>query len=201
MSGEADLRTSSTLLGRLRDPADAAAWPEFVDRYGPRIYGWCQKWRLQEADAQDVTQEVLIKLVQLLRTFPYDRKRSFRGWLYTVTHNLLCDMAKDRKRAGRGTGGGGADAALADIEAREDLVRHLEEEFDRELLQLAMQRVQLRVKPDTWRAFYLFAVEGLSSDGVARQLGLKVGTVIVYHGRVKQMLRQEIDKLEECDPA
>ncbi len=196
MAGNADLRTSSTLLGRLRNSADSAAWAEFVDRYGPKIYGWCLKWRLQEADAQDVTQEVLIRLVQVLQSYRYNREKSFRGWLYRVTHNLLCDMAKERKRAGRGVGGGGMDAALADIEAREDLVRHLEEEFDQELYQLAMQRVQLRVKPSTWRAFSLLAIECLDPKEVAQKLKMKYGTVIVNHGRVKRLLQEEIAKLE-----
>jgi RNA polymerase sigma-70 factor (ECF subfamily) len=80
--------TSPTLLGRLRqDPADTAAWSTFVLRYGPRIHAWCQQWRLQEADAQDVTQNVLVKLLARMRTFNYDRAGSFRGWLKTVTYH------------------------------------------------------------------------------------------------------------------
>ena len=60
MGRAADSGTRITLLGRLRrDPTNQAAWAEFVDHYGARIYGWCRKWNLQEADAQDVTQNVL----------------------------------------------------------------------------------------------------------------------------------------------
>src|SRR5262249_47193788 len=71
--------TSPTLLGRLqRDAADQEAWRQFVRRYGPRIYHWCRRWDLQEADAQDVTQNVLLKLVAKLRAFRYDPARSFR---------------------------------------------------------------------------------------------------------------------------
>ncbi len=52
--------TSFSLLLRLgRAPSDQAAWEEFVDRYGAKIYAWCRAWRLQDADAQDVTQAVL----------------------------------------------------------------------------------------------------------------------------------------------
>ena len=67
---------------RLRqDPTDQAAWSEFVDHYGPKIMGWCQKWKLQEADAQDVTQNVLLRLAEKLKDFSYDATKSFRAWL------------------------------------------------------------------------------------------------------------------------
>ena len=72
--------TSGTLLMRLRELDDRAAWNEFVERYAPRIYGWCRHHRLQESDAADVTQEVLGKLVKVIRSFEYDPRRgSFRG--------------------------------------------------------------------------------------------------------------------------
>src|SRR5437763_1850266 len=78
--------TSPTLLGRLRrDPTDQTAWSKFVDRYAPRIYAWCRQWRLQEADAKDVSQTVLLKLAEKMRVFHYDPDRSFRGWLRTLT--------------------------------------------------------------------------------------------------------------------
>src|SRR5690242_1472726 len=79
-------RTSLTLLGRLRkESVDQDAWREFVRRYGPLIYSWCRKWKLQEADAQDVTQAVLVKLAQKMRTFEHDVNGRFRGYLKTLT--------------------------------------------------------------------------------------------------------------------
>jgi RNA polymerase sigma-70 factor (ECF subfamily) len=75
MSSESGLRTSPSLLGRLRAaPADEAAWAEFVERYGRVIYDWCRRQRLQEADAEDVTQGVLTKLAVRMRTFRYARR-------------------------------------------------------------------------------------------------------------------------------
>src|SRR5262245_38241448 len=80
MQSNGDSRTRSTLLLRLRDLSDRAAWEEFLDSYAPKIYGWCRRFHLQEADAADVTQEVLGKLVSALRRFDYDPARgSFRG--------------------------------------------------------------------------------------------------------------------------
>jgi RNA polymerase sigma-70 factor (ECF subfamily) len=68
-------------------PTDQAAWSEFNERYGRKIYGWCRHWHLQQADAEEVTQEVLLKLIQKLRTFRFDPARSFRAWPKTVAHH------------------------------------------------------------------------------------------------------------------
>src|SRR5690349_13898870 len=95
--------TSPTLLGRLRQaPADQDAWDTFVARYGPRIYGWCLQWRLQEADARDVTQSVLLRLVKRIRQFEYDPARSFRGWLRTLAHHAWTDLLAAGRDAGAG---------------------------------------------------------------------------------------------------
>ena len=70
MPGDSYLRTSVSLLHQLRqNTLDQAAWREFVSRYGGPIYNWCRRWKLQEADAQDVTQTVLLRLAERLRTF------------------------------------------------------------------------------------------------------------------------------------
>ena len=59
-----DSRTSLTLLEALRQaPKDAGAWERFVWRYRPMIYGWCREWGLQGADAEDVAQDVLARLI------------------------------------------------------------------------------------------------------------------------------------------
>src|SRR5262245_40923759 len=90
--------TSPTLLGRLRQtPADPAAWNAFVLRYGPRIYRWCRSWHLQEPDAQDVTQNVLVQLVTTMQTFTYRETGSFRGWLKTVTYHAWTKYLKSQQ--------------------------------------------------------------------------------------------------------
>src|SRR5437870_2744564 len=97
--------TRVTLLTLLRqDPSDQAGWDEFVERYGRHIYRWCRQWKLQDADAEDVTQDILVKLIQKLRAFTYDPSRSFRGWLKTVAHHTWRDFEDGRRRARRVTG-------------------------------------------------------------------------------------------------
>src|SRR5215831_4368352 len=171
MGGPYDSGTRITLLGRLRrDPTNQAAWGEFVEHYGRKIYGWCRKWNLQEADAQDVTQNVLLKLAQKLREFTYDPSRCFRAWLKTLTRHALSDFLESRQRPGLGSGDSRVGDMLRSVEAREDLVSHLEAEFDREILDEAMLRVRLRVAPQTWRAFVLTGLDGLSGAEAAERI-------------------------------
>jgi RNA polymerase sigma-70 factor (ECF subfamily) len=196
VAADSDTPTSVTLLGRLRDLADKQAWPEFVARYGPRIYDWCRAWQLQEADADDVTQDVLCKLAQMMPKFRYEKDGSFRGYLHQVTFHALCDFWERRQRAGQGSADGQIEAALAKIEAREELAKRLEDQFDLELLELAEKRVRPLVRPTTWEAYRLRAQEGKSPAEVAAQLGIPVGTATVHFGRVVERLREEIARLE-----
>jgi RNA polymerase sigma factor (sigma-70 family) len=197
MASMADSGTRITLLGRLRrDPTNQTAWGEFVDQYGPKLMGWCQKWRLQEADAQDVTQNVLLKLAEKLRDFTYDPSRSFRAWLKTVAHNACSDFLESRQKPGLGSGDSQIGHVLLNAEAREDLLNHLEQEFDREILEEAMMRVRLRVAPQTWQAFWLTACEGVSGADAATRIPMQVAQVYVAKRRVQKMLQEEVARLE-----
>ncbi len=192
-----DSKTRVTLLGRLRrDPTNQATWAEFVEHYGTRIYTWCRRWNLQEADAQDVTQNVLLKLADKMRSFDYDPSRSFRAWLKTLTHHAWSDYLESRQRAGLGSGDSRVADMLHSVEARADLVQQLEAEFDRELLEEAMARVRLRVAPQTWEAFRLTALEGLSGAEAAQRIPMQVAQVFVAKRRVQKMLSTEVAKLE-----
>ena len=200
MASADDSGTRVSLLGRLRrDPGDAAAWREFVEHYGGKIYGWCRKWNLQDADAQDVTQNVLLRLSQKMSKFQYDPDRSFRAWLKTLTHHAWHDFLEGRRRPGLGSGDSHVAHLLHSVEARDDLVRHLEEEYDRELLREATARVRLRVAPQTWQAFALTALEGLSGAEAAGRIPMQVAQVFVAKRRVQKMLREEVARLEGPD--
>ncbi len=196
-AGVQDSGTRVTLLGRLRrDPSNQAAWTEFVDHYGPKIMRWCQKWNLQEADAQDVTQNVLLKLADKMRDFSYDPTRRFRAWLKTVAQHACSDFLESRQRPGLGSGDSRVNSILHSAEARADLLSHLEEQFDREILEEAMHRVRLRVAPQTWQAFWLTAWENLSGAEAAQRIPMQVAQVYVAKRRVQKMLQEEVEKLE-----
>jgi RNA polymerase sigma-70 factor (ECF subfamily) len=191
-------QTSPTLLGRLRqEPTDQAAWGEFVRRYGPVVYCWCRRWRLQEADAEEVTQAVLVRLTDKMRTFAYDPARSFRAYLKTLARYAWCDFLEAGRQPGAGSGGSGMLKLLETVEAGADLAQRLNEQFDQELLATAQAKVSQRVEPHTWEAFRLTALEGLAGAEAAARLGMKVATVYKAKSKVQKMLREEIARLEK----
>jgi RNA polymerase sigma-70 factor (ECF subfamily) len=188
--------TNPTLLARLRrDPSNDAAWDEFVDHYGRHIYRWCRRWGLQDADAEDVAQDILLKLARKLRDFAYDPKGSFRSWLKTVAHHAWRDFVDSKPRA-RAIADDHIWELLQSVEAREDLILKLEEAFDYELLEAAKVQVRLRVAPQTWEAFRLVAIEGIPVTEVAAKVPMQVAMVYVAKSKVQKMLREEIQKLE-----
>lgn len=200
MTAGDDWGTRVSLLGRLRQsPGNEDAWRAFVEQYGPLIYGWCRKWSLQEADAHDVTQNVLLRLARKLPDFVYDPSRSFRAWLKTLTQHAWSDFLEAQRRPDRGSGDSQVLGLLQTAEARDDLVRHLNEQFDRELLAEASDRVRLRVAPQTWEAFRLTALEGLSGAAAAAQIPMEVTQVYVARRRVQKMLQEEVGRLEQLE--
>jgi RNA polymerase sigma-70 factor (ECF subfamily) len=201
MERDGTSRTGSVLLVLLKDPSDPLAWNTFVERYGPKIYAWCCKWRLQEADAQDVTQNVLTRLVQKLGTFAYDpNKGTFRGWLKTVTYHAWRDYVDSAERASPSKRDTEFVRRLESLEARDDLVKSLGEAFDLELLAEAQARVQLRVTPRDWQIFQELAVDGRPGPAVAKELHMTVTAVLMAKSRVQKKLREEVRRLENASP-
>jgi RNA polymerase sigma-70 factor (ECF subfamily) len=193
MSNITESKTSLTLLDLLRqNPEDAGAWDRFVRRYRPKIYGWCRERGLQEADAEDVAQDVIVILARKMASFRYDPSRRFRAWLKTITYHALSDLIARRCRAV----GDGPTPILETIEARTDLEARIDELFDRELLELALARVRARVGALTWDAFCLTTFEGHSGAETSRLLGIPVASVFVSKHRVQKMLREEIARRE-----
>jgi RNA polymerase sigma-70 factor (ECF subfamily) len=184
-------RLNQSLFARLK-ANETAAWAELFKRCVPVIYHWCRAWHLQEADAQDLTQNVLLKLARRIRTFQYDPTKSFRAYLKTLARYAWCDLLSERDKPGAG---GGGSVHLRQIEseaARDDLARRLEDGYEQELLRKAMETVQARVQPRTWEAFRLTALEGLSGEETARRLGMSVAGVFKARSRVQRRLREEV---------
>ncbi len=197
MGAESADTTRVTLLHRLnQNPADQLSWAEFVTFYGPPIRGWLTHWGLQEADAQDVAQNVLMRLTAKLPQFKYDPSKSFRGWLKTLTHHAWHDFVTEAGYRTRGSGDTSVLDQLQSIEAREDLAARVEATFDKELLEMALLRAKARVANNTWLAFKLAALDGVPPQAVADQLGVRVSQVYLAKHRLQKLVQEEIRSLE-----
>ena len=197
MSASPDSVTSMTLLWRIQQtPSDQAAWAEFVTRYGWRIERWCREWGLQEADCQDVTQTVLMKLLKAMQSFRYDPSLKFRAWLKTITHHAWQDLVRGRRKMVEGGIVASDDDPLQAPAARDELGEQLEAAYEQEFVECALVRVRPRVQPLTWEAFRLTALEGLSGTTASAQLGMAVTSVYKAKSNVLKLLEAEVHYLE-----
>lgn len=184
--------TSASLLEQLRLQPDDESWQRLIAIYTPLIHGWLQRHaRLKAEDADDVVQEVLSVLVKKLSDFERQRTGSFRAWLRTITVNCL----RNFNRSGRVRPGavGGSDF-LAVIDQLEDPASGLSAQWDQEHDRHVTQRLLEMIKPDfeapTWAAFQRVAIQGVSADAVASELGITTNAVFIAKSRVLAKLRE-----------
>jgi RNA polymerase sigma factor (sigma-70 family) len=195
----ADPPTRASLLVRLKAPRDERAWIEFVEIYEPLIHRLARAKGVQEADADDLAQDVFRAVADAIEQWDLDPARgSFRAWLSRVARNMILNLmaARSRQTASFGTGGtetvklleaqpaGDADSGLFDIEYR------------RQIFASAAQRARVHFQKTTWLAFWRTAVEGRDISAVAAELGLTPGALYVARNRVMARMRQEIDQIE-----
>jgi len=190
--------TRQSLLARLKGVSvQPEAWQRFLEIYTPPILSWCRSYGLQEADARDVTQEVLLRISRYLPQFDYDPTRCFRGWLRTIVHRSWCDWMECGGAGQVGTGDTRVLQLLRGLPARDDLLARLEQQYDRELLQLAMDRVRERVEPQTWQVFELLALQQVAGIEAARHTGMKVASAFAARSKVQRMVRDELSRLRD----
>ena len=184
-------RTRSTLLIRVRNPADARAWGEFVALYEPLLTAYVRHKGLGADDARDVVQEVFARLVKILPEFELDRQRGrFRTWLWQICQSALGDWARQRRRQARAE-----DAWLDRLsEPRTSGEADSDVEWQRlhrrRILSFALETVRARSRPASWACFERHLLQRRPSAEVAGELGLSVAAVNVNCSRVLARVRK-----------
>lgn len=183
--------TRHSLILRLKDRSDGA-WLEFVELYEQTLLDFARRKGLQEADARDLTQEVLAALESKLPAWQLDPNRGkLRGWLLRVARNIAVDKVSQRARAPLNFGA----AASSGIEHLLSEASHSDQfllQYRRRLLHWAAARVQRRVHEKTWLAFWKTAMEGCESETVATDLGMTIGNVYAAKFRVTAKLQEMV---------
>jgi RNA polymerase sigma-70 factor (ECF subfamily) len=184
-------RTRSTLLVRVRDPADSQAWGEFVALYQPLLTAYLRKRGLGTEDARDVAQDVFARLVKNLPGFELDRHRGrFRTWLWQVCQSAMVDWARRRRRRTSAE-----DAWLKRLsESPSPSVSDSDPDWGpmhrRRVVTFAMERVRARTRPATWACFEGHVLQKMPSAEVARAVGLTANAVDVNCSRVLDRIRR-----------
>lgn len=194
-------KTSATLLGKLKDPAEQQAWADFVQRYGGRIYAWCRRSGLSDADASDVLQEVLLRLIKRFPSFAYDRQHGkFRNFLRTVTENVIRDFLRQHKyRADRAVGGSTVTENLSSAHDLTDAIGELIEELDAEvrrdmIVEFLKDLKERRANQSDLDAFELCDLQGLSHAEAAERLGKSLGAIYAALSRGRKKVSDELTK-------
>jgi RNA polymerase sigma-70 factor (ECF subfamily) len=184
------LSTSVTLLERVRQRDDQPAWERFVALYTPLLYRWAQRTGLNDHDATDLAQDVLVLLMKELPDFKYDAaKRNFRGWLKTVTINKCREL--QRRRVIK-LGAAGEQDALQAVAVADDLEQFWDAEYRQHLVRKALEIMRTEFEPNTWQACWEHTVNDKSAAEVGQELGMSEAAVYVAKSRVLRRLRQEL---------
>ncbi|HUY92253.1 MAG TPA: sigma-70 family RNA polymerase sigma factor [Pirellulales bacterium] len=182
--------TRLSLIVRLRDTANQAAWEEFTSIYRPAIYRFARKRGLQHADAQDLAQHVMSAVAERIADWRPDNNRArFRTWLSRVASNQAITMYRRRKPdAARG-----GTTAVAVLNEQEDPAIDLELNYRREAFRAIARKVRAEFEEATWQAFWMTAVEGVSVDKAARSLGRSAGAIYTARSRIIRRLQELAD--------
>ncbi len=183
--------TSVSLLRRLRQPNQDAAWRRFVDLYAPLVFHWGCRQGLNATDAADLVQEVMAILVAKLPEFEYDPTKRFRGWLRTVTVN----KARDFQRRNSARPSSGQEETIQKVAAVDTADLFEEAQYRTYLVRRLRQLMEAEFEPTTWRACWEFVAGGRSAADVGRELGISANAVRVAKCRVLCRLREELKGL------
>ncbi len=190
--------TRASLLVRLRDRRDEAAWAEFVELYGPLVYGYLRKQGLQDADAADLCQDVLGAVAGAVSRLEYDPQRgTFRAWLFTVVRRRLSNWRRARRSRPQARGDPAAHRLLEQCPAPADAEADWEAQWQRRVFAWACGQIRRGVTDATWQAFWRTYIDGQPSKQVAADLGLTVAAVYLARSRVLTRLRDLVRSAEE----
>jgi RNA polymerase sigma-70 factor (ECF subfamily) len=193
------LPTRQSLLSRLKDWNDQESWRAFFDAYWRLIYNAAIKAGLTDAEAQDAVQETLVSVMKSMPNFQYDAKKgSFKGWLLTLTKWRISDQFRKRQR--------GVEHQRHDFPASDEtatiervpdpdgpqLEAIWDEEWERNLVEAAMERVKKKVDPKQYQLFDLYVLKKWTVSKVARTLSVNPGLVYLTKHKINQLIKKEI---------
>jgi len=189
--------TRHSLVLRLRNPRDRTAWEEFVEIYEPLVHRLVRRRGFQSADADELTQDVLLAVVRAVDRWEPDPSRgTFRGWLATISRRLMINFLSCPARRLAGTGRSSVVEQLLQLPDSDPALSQVYDlELKRREFDWAARRVRDQVEASTWEAFWRTAVDSQPVVDVARELGLSPGAVYIARSRVMRRLRTIVETL------
>ena len=191
--------TSLRLLNRLQQSPESESWNRLVELYAPLIRTWLRKYDVQDSDADDLSQDVLLAVSKDLGKFEHgERPGAFRAWLKAILVNRLRNFWRARDRSPQARGDSDIDDRLAQLDdpnSQASLIWN--RQHDQYVLRQLLSLAEPHFTPATWQAFRRVALEGEKPNVVAKELDISLNAVFIAKSRVLSKLRQEAAGLGE----
>lgn len=187
--------TSLSLLKQLRQSEDSESWSRLADLYTPLLHSWLGKYGVQQADADDLIQDVLMVMAKELPAFEHNgRAGAFRAWLRTILVNRLRNFWRTTGRGDKVAGGSDMEQKLEQLaDPSSELSRLWDKQHDQFVVRRLLAASQPKFAAATWQAFRRVTLDGVSPERVAAELGISVNAVFIAKSRVLSRLRREAD--------
>ncbi|MFO1041327.1 MAG: RNA polymerase sigma factor [Planctomycetaceae bacterium] len=190
--------TRASLILRLKNAEDAAAWDEFAAIYSPVVYRVAINRGFQPADAENIVQDVFLAVASSISSWlERDDRGRFRAWLLRIARNTAVDLLTHRSTRVFGHDGSEAEAVFSKIAATSEVSSSLDLGYERMVFRWAADQVRESVNSNTWEAFWLTSVEGISVRDAALRLQTRPGNIYFARSRVMSRIRQLVEKYEE----
>lgn len=183
--------TNESLIARVKDPANEAAWIEFLAIYQPVVLRMARNRGLQPTDADDLAQSVFLTLSNAINDWePNPAGPPFRAWFFKITRNAIINALRYRQRH-QATGG---TSVLEWLEQIPDEASSAEfyRESQREVFRWVCAEVRPEFSPATWSIFWRTAIEDVSAEQVASEMQRKVGAIYVAKWRVLKRIKERV---------
>lgn len=184
--------TDPSLIDRVKEMSDGASWLEFMGIYQPVVYRLVRRRGMQDADAQDVSQQVFASISRSLAGWTAAQGQPpFRAWLSTIVRNAVT-TALTRRRPDQGTGSSSVADALDKLPNAEQTATELITEARREIVRWAADQIRPEFTELTWDIFWKTALQDLSVADVSKITGRSIGAIYVARHRVLARLKEKI---------
>ena len=185
--------TSLSLLDRVRQSSDFKSWQRLVELYTPLMRGWLRSYGVQDADAEDLIQDVLAVVAREISQFDHNqRPGAFRNWLRTMVVHRLRHLWRSNGNRQVAAGGTSMLEHLQQLEDETSQVSRIwNEQHDRDVIARLVETVRPTFLPKTWEAFHRQMFDDQPPQQVAAELGMTLGSVYMARSRVLNALRRE----------
>jgi RNA polymerase sigma-70 factor, ECF subfamily len=193
-----EFRTNLSLIKSVRDRSDVESWRRFHEFYSPLLMRYLRRLGLEEDRANDLVQDIFVRLVQALPTFELDSKKGrFRSYLWRLTYSALVDQArrvKVRRQAEEEWVKRFHESSEAESRKLQDELNEINQQ---QILRQALPRVHSETSATAWTCFEQRLLQDRPGSAIAAELGISAEAVYVYASRVLKAVRKQCAALAE----